>query len=383
MEDKAYIKLLFKKYLDNQLTAEEMAALLGYFQLPDNDDTLHQLILAELAEPVLLDKDVQAIGDAIASKLFKQTKPRPKFYLKSWFPYAAALLILALAIGLYRFKDGFAVLTEELALSQHTIQPGGNRATISLDNGRVLTLREDQAGIISKGGRLLYTDGSQVIEQAYSGEIKLLTPRAGQYRVQLQDGTRVWLNAASALRFPLSFDANQRNVTIDGEAYFEVAHRKQQPFLVHTGKQDIQVLGTSFNVYAYAEDTLQHTTLVSGAVQVRLKDSPATFQLSPGEQAVSDAKAQTSIREVDPAEYVSWKDGIITLNSYALPEILGQLERWYDVEFSEVPADVKTERVFGMIQRDVPLNDLLKTLTDNYSTIKFKINGRRIMISKR
>lgn len=383
MEDKAYIKLLFKKYLDNQLTAEEMAVLLGYFQLPDNDDTLHQLILAELAEPVLLDKDVQAIGDAIASKLFKQTKPRPKFYLKSWVPYAAALLILALAIGLYRFKDGFAVLTEELALSQHTIQPGGNRATISLDNGRVLTLREDQAGIISKGGRLFYTDGSQVMEQAYSGEIKLLTPRAGQYRVQLQDGTRVWLNAASALRFPLSFDANQRNVTIDGEAYFEVAHRKQQPFLVHTGKQDIQVLGTSFNVYAYAEDTLQHTTLVSGAVQVRLKDSPATFQLSPGEQAVSDAKAQTSIREVDPAEYVSWKDGIITLNSYALPEILRQLERWYDVEFSEVPADVKTERVFGMIQRDVPLNDLLKTLTDNYSTIKFKINGRRIMISKR
>src|SRR5690606_8813347 len=185
----------------------------------------------------------------------------------------------------------------------------------------------------SKNNTLVYADGSAIEKIEGTQLITLTTPRAGQYTVVLADGTKVSLNAASELLYPSHFNVNERVVRLKGEAYFEVAPDKSKPFIVQTDRQRIHVLGTRFNVQAYADEKMQHTTLIEGAVVIKDKYDLTNFQLKPGQQAVSEANTKLFVHQVDPQEYISWKDGIIMLNSCALPEVLRQLERWYDVEF--------------------------------------------------
>ncbi|SMG44557.1 FecR family protein [Sphingobacterium psychroaquaticum] len=385
MEDKAHINNLFKKYLDGSVSEAELDELLRYFHLTDHSEVLHELILQELdQEPDADATVVAAMGDQIAKKLFQQTKPSNNFQFKRWLAYAAAALLFgAIGFGTYRYLNTEGTTSSPQVVHENIIQPGGNRATITLDNGQVVVLREDQEGIVNKGDALFYADGSPVEGLGEVQQVRLTTPRAGQYTVTLHDGTKVWLNAASELIYPLHFDSRERHVQVDGEAYFEVAHNPLQPFVVKTQKQQIHVLGTRFNVHAYTDEAMQHTTLEQGAVEIQSPNNPTSLRLKPGQQAFTTGTEALALRTVDPQEYISWKDGIIMLNSYDLPEILRQLERWYDVEFSDLPAGITSDRVFGMIQRDVPLNDVLQTLKDNYNTIQFKINGRRIMVSKR
>ena len=387
MEDRKQIAKLFQKYLDQQCTAEELDKILWYFQLTEHDEQLVQLIEKELDQNIDEGTElIRSIGDTVAHNLFNKTRPQKKTYsFKRWLPYAAAVLLLAVsAMVLYQYtvnshpsddssKNTFA--------GNEIILPGGNRATVTLENGQVLTLSEDQEAVINTGDALAYADGTPIQHLDKAQLVTLATPRAGQYSITLSDGTKVWLNAASELIYPTHFEGNERHVQVKGEAYFEVAHDKHKPFIVQTDQQSIQVLGTRFNIHAYTDEAVQHTTLVEGSVKVKSNADQNGLQLRPGQQAVSKTDGGLSIVQVDPKEFTSWKDGIILLNSYDLPEILRQLERWYDVKFDEIPKGVKTDRVFGMIHRDVPLNDVLQTLKDNYNTMNFKINGRRIMIS--
>lgn len=380
MKDKEQLIILFRKYLADQHTEAELDEILRYFQLLEHDDQLVRLIEQELEQPLDADTSlVTAIGEQVAHSLFQQTRPATVHKLNQWLRYAAAMLLCGvIGVGIYQYTRETDIPAERPLMAEHIIQPGGNRATITLDNGQTLTLSEDQGGIINKDEVLTYADGSAIKGLEAVQLVTLATPRAGQYTVTLSDGTKVWLNAASELIYPTHFDKAERSVQVRGEAYFEVARDPKRPFIVRTDKQQISVLGTTFNIHAYADETVQHTTLVEGAVMIENLKDQKSFRLNPGQQAVSKAGDVLSILQVDPQEYVSWKNGIIILNSYDLPEILRQLERWYDVEFGAIPAGIKSAHVFGMIKRDVPLNDVLKTLSDNYSTIQFKINGRRI-----
>lgn len=384
MGDKEYIINLFKKYLNDQYTEKELDEILAYFSREEYDRELIYLIKRELDRFSEIDtKLVDSIGREVAHNLFSQTKPKT-FTHRRWLPYVAAVfLICMVGVGLYRYNENDTATADQIMVEK-VIPPGRNRATITLDNGQIVTLSENKEGIANIDNMLSYMDGSAIQELKTTQMITLTTPRAGQYAVTLSDGTKVWLNASSELIYPTSFGQDERNVHIKGEGYFEVAHDENRPFIVHTERQRIQVLGTRFNVQAYADEMVQQTTLVEGAVVIESVSGKDSFRLRPGQQASANEDNRFTLARVEPGEYIAWKDGNIMLNSYNLAEILRQLERWYDIDFGEIPVEgVKYDRVFGIIKRDVPLHDVLKSLEDSYNTIQFKINGRRIIVSKK
>lgn len=385
MDKKEHITKLFEKYLNDQYTEDELNELIDYFHSNEHEEHLLHLLEDNLSKNPSVEKEtILSIDKKIAQNLFKRTRPTRIRKLRKLLAYASAILVFFIAgLGIYHYllseKEKPAVYSNN---TESIILPGGNRATITLDNGQVVSLSEDQEGILHKDNRLVYADGATVEDLETAQLITLSTPKAGQYTVTLNDGTKVWLNAVSEIKFPSKFDSKERRVEIKGEVYFEVAPDEQRPFIVHTEKQNIRVLGTQFNVQAYNDEPLQYTTLIEGKVAVRSNEGHEEFHLTAGQQAISRFDNELTITKVDPSEYTSWKDGIITLNNYNLTEILRQLERWYDVSFERIPEGVGAERIFGMISRDVTLNDLLETLTDNYKRIKFQIEGRRIMILK-
>lgn len=384
MEEPNNIQNLFNKYLQGECSVEELDKLLVYFHA-ESDESLVERIEAELNKNNPYDKTlVTEIGNRVADNLFKITKPASVFPYKKGLAIAASISLI-FAIGGYLFKQlmNNSDNLDQQSLVESIIQPGTNKAIITLDNGDEFPLSEKKVGLITKGNKIYYEDGSLVEGLSATQQVAITTPRAGQYAITLSDGTKVWLNAASKIKYPIAFGKKERSVEVVGEVYFEVAHDRKRPFKVYAASQEIEVLGTKFNVSAYDDDLLQTTTLLEGAVLIKSNKSKAQYRLKPGDQAIQNRDGESAIKKVDPLDYTSWKDGIIMIHTNNLSEILRQLERWYDVDFDKVPDGILASQVFGMIRRDVPLNDVLKSLRDNYTTVDFKIKGRRIMVLKK
>jgi ferric-dicitrate binding protein FerR (iron transport regulator) len=266
------------------------------------------------------------------------------------------------------------------------VMPGRNRATLTLANGQQILLDSVEKGVLAmqgpskvvKGdnGKLFYqASGSQVAEATYN---VLTTPRSGQYQLTLPDGSKVWLNNVSSLRYPTSFQGKERTVELSsGEAYFEVAQDASRPFVVEVRDETVKVLGTNFNVMAYPEEGGTQTTLLSGAVQVQTRN--ATIRLKPDEQAQVNAGGEIKVlKDVASQDIVSWKDGFFYFGRAASFEaVMRQLARWYDVE---VVYDGKAPDIEfgGKIDRSLPLDDLLKFLDKNQ--IHFRLEGRKLIV---
>lgn len=275
------------------------------------------------------------------------------------------------------------------------IYPGRSAATLILSNGKRLSLisvadgklAEESGVSISKAsdGTLVY----RVISDEYTVSATqphipyntLVTARGEQYQVILPDGTSVWLNAASSLKFPSTF-ANQskREVELDGEAFFEVSPDPAHPFIVKTSKQAVEVLGTHFNISAYVDESMTKTTLLEGSVQVRLLHQETGKTLDPGQQSIVTKEGVRFIDDVDLEEITAWKNGYFKFNGN-LQSIMAKISRWYDVEI--VYQDVFGEDLAlgGKITRDRDLSALLKII-ENASGVQFKIKGRRVIVTK-
>lgn len=383
MDKRQYIAQLYEKYLQDQHTAEELKQLIELMDSDEHGDYVIQILEDSLQQKPTVDRDlVNSIDKKVSQQIFGLTRRDRKLrYLK----YTGIILIfLSVSIVLFTYiQKRTGQGGEDLTRTEKIIGPGTNRATITLDDGRRMDLNEAQSGIVQSANGIKYMNGITLEGVEKSRLITLSTPRAGQYSITLQDSTKVWLNAMSQIIFPSNFDVSERKVEVKGEVYFEVAHDADKPFVVQTEQQEIYVLGTQFNVKAYEDETYQTTTLVEGKVAIHRPGNQEKILLSPGTQVVSQIGHKSKVLNVEPLEYTSWKDGVIVLNNYDLPGIIKQLERWYDVDFGKVPVDVGTDRVFGMINRDVPLNDVLETLMDNYKNISFEIEGRRVLMSKK
>ena len=293
---------------------------------------------------------------------------------------AAAIVLLSAGLIIYRYQQ--QTQPDNNLTSQYggDVLPGGNRATLSFSNGKSITLNENKDGIIAATEQYVYSDGETVSTTLPDTEYATLsTPRGGQYQITLPDGTKVWLNAASSLRYPVVFNADERKVELTGEGYFEVVHDEQHPFIVESKGQSVQVLGTSFNVTAYADENVVTTTLVNGSVKLSHSRSSREQLLQPGEQAVLRGKTY-QVQSVEVGDFTSWKNGLIVLNDADLPTIIRQIERWYDVEFI-MPDATAAYKVFGELNRDVNLSQILNALHEYYG-LNFKIEGRRIIVSK-
>lgn len=290
---------------------------------------------------------------------------------------AAAVLLITLGIGFFFMVDrkGNAWnATQEIALDAAEILPGKNTAQLLLGDGRVVDLNEEYAGIVVSESGVSYMDGDQITE--LSADLpkdalayRLVTPNGGQYQLTLSDGTKVWLNAASSLSYPKEFDSSSRSVRLEGEAYFEVTKDVKRPFKVITDHQEIDVLGTQFNVNCYADEPVVQTTVVTGAVRVKSKAISQEAVLSPGEQAETDMDGNINVHHGNMATALAWKQGVFQFEGTSIEHIMRQFSRWYDVEVV-YQGDKPNIKLWGKVDRDADAADALAILS--YFNLKYQ-----------
>ncbi|WP_231426741.1 FecR family protein [Pedobacter sp. Leaf250] len=278
------------------------------------------------------------------------------------------------------------------------IQPGGNKATLTLADGSKISLTDASNGVIAKQAGINITktkNGELIYSVASASSHKkdlyntIETPRGGQYQINLPDGTKVWLNAESSLRYPAVFDQTKRLVELKGEAYFEVAKRLDKngvrvPFKVKTElisgrNQEVEVLGTHFNINAYNNEPSNKTTLLEGSVKIKNLQSTKSALLKPGQQSlISLSSPSVLVSAVDAEEVIAWKTGFFSFNEENLETIMNKIARWYDVEIDY--RGKKINKTFGgRISRFNSVNEVLDMLQTT-DAVHFKIEGRRILV---
>ena len=299
---------------------------------------------------------------------------------------AAASILLFISVGVYFFSQKKRLIKQTVQNQTHDITPGGNKAILTLANGSKIVLNEALRGVIARqqnvainqiqNGKIVYSAKGAPIDSLLVYNT-IATPRGGQYQVVLPDGTKVWLNAASSLKYPTAFYGNERRVELTGEAYFEVSKNAAKPFFVKTAAQTVEVLGTHFNINSYADEKATKTTLLEGSVKVYSSANQLSVKLVPGQQALNILNQLQVIRDADVDEAVAWKNGKFMFRNTDLQTIMRQLSRWYDVDV-EYQGNVTARHYIGSINRNVPVSQVFQILKT--SGINFTIYGRKIIV---
>lgn len=384
-QEKDHYQQLLRRFLDNNCTPAETRELFDFLQ----QDASNRLLLEEMnASFGLPAPEVQGPWrDRVREKLLLAAQPVKVIPLyKKWLPkVAAAVLLLAVATFAWQYSrtTKIAAPATTLASAAKDAMPGGSKATLTLANGATVVLdsaahevipSQGTAKVIRINGQLKYEAGR--VADAAVVYNTLATPRGGQFKIELPDGTLVWLNAASSLRFPTAFNGKERTVILNGEGYFEVAHRDNMPFKVQLGSGVVEVLGTRFNIMAYQNEANVKTTLLQGAVKV--SHNSQRVRLVQGQQASWAAGGSSiTVGPADTDEAVSWKEGYFQFNRAPLTDVMRQLQRWYDVEVRYEGNTGKRE-FWGKIPRNVPLSEALKIL--ELSSIQYSMKGDTIII---
>lgn len=307
-----------------------------------------------------------------------------KFYAKAKYLWAASILLF-LSFSLYLFFDSTEYLdTDKKTLLKEDVSPGQNGAILTLANGNTVLLdtMKNAELILEDGSTVEIIDGSLVFDKGNtSGETNTVsTPYGRQYNLTLSDGTKIWLNSASSISFPVSFESGKRVVHIYGEVYFEVAKNIEKPFFAITPNgTEIKVTGTQFNINTYSSDFLEKTTLIEGAIVVNCYGK--SWKLRPGQQALRSTdkikEEITLVKEVNMDKVVAWKNGLFNFDGDNLMDVLGQLERWYDIKV-EYHGQIPSIKFFGEISREENLSDVLDALKE--SGVHFKIEKERRLV---
>lgn len=368
---------LLRKYRDNTCTPEERELVETYF-------SWHVLHNERMPDAAAQAKAEQRMHKAVDAAIHKGRQKRlPTVYRVA----IAATLLIALSVSLYLYRQ-VNHSDAQPALVENDVLPGGNRALLTLADGRTIDLDNagdgllaEQTGItISKtaDGLLTYEisespNGSETV--AYN---TITTPNGGQYQIILPDKSKVWLNAASSLHYPTSFSGNERRVTLTGEGYFEITHNPDLPFIVESNGQSVQVLGTSFNINAYEEEEAVVSTLVTGKIALQCNGCDQPIVLKPGDQSVN-VRGDVRVRQVDTNLFSAWKEGLIVLDKADLPTVIRQIQRWYDVEFVGAEDINIKGTLSGEVPRAIKLSGVLQAL-ERQTNARFEIKGRRIMV---
>jgi transmembrane sensor len=305
---------------------------------------------------------------------------------------AAAVALLGVTMALLYLYLGRQASPGAFEVQVAKITAGTSQAVVKLHNGKTIALA-DKANLgrqfeEANGASLYNTQGSLSYQagQASGGELifnEIFVPRAGEYRLTLSDGTKVWLNAETQLKYPVQFAAHERVVTLTGEAYFEVAPDTSRPFIVNTLYQGrIQVYGTKFNINAYAGSTPCLVTLNEGKVSVR-KGEGQEQMLKPDQQAVLTGEgADIRIADVDAGQFSAWKDGMLVFDNLSFYDISTLLSRWYDVQFEFGDDEVKNYRFTADIKKYGSFRDVLRFF-EKTNQLSFEIEGRTIRVTRR
>ena len=305
-----------------------------------------------------------------------------------WSIAASIILLVGLFVG--RTINGVRDIHEEQELAKSVMQPGTSKAILMMADGKEVVLEQGQNLNILLNERVRVATSSQgiVYEEYGKGMVteeynKLTTPVGGEYSLVLSDGTKVFLNADSELKYPVEFSDGKRIVDLKGEAYFEVHKDSLRPFVVRMNGSEVTVLGTSFNVNTYGDDGQIYTTLVNGSVRVSSVKNGQAEVLKPGMQSVMDVQSgQLTVREVDVEPYVAWREGRFVFRAMTLDLIMRQLQRWYDFEVFYQNPELKDYEFRGVIKRDMDLDKVLSVIKVT-TNVDFEVKGKVITIIKR
>ena len=391
-----FMEEIFKKYLDNQCSPEEVRILLAYFNDPENEKQLRELIKNSL-EAIETDNNEsqwQPATDKIFDTIKRELKPAKgkivPLYRRTWIRVAAAVILLVGCYSLYKYINIKGTDKREIAKSDTTnneIGPGGNKAILTLADGSTINLGTAVSGTLAEqgnttlvknaDGQLTYTSLNEKPAQLFQNSVT--TPRGGQHQITLSDGSKAWLNAASSIDFPVAFTGIERIVKITGEVYFEVANNAAMPFKVKIGdKAEVEVLGTHFNVNAYSDEPTITTTLLEGSVKVSGPTQNNSTTIKPGEQAQLNANNQITVNKIENAkQVVDWKNGTFSFDSSDLEMTLRQLARWYDVSIIFEGA-IPKKKFSGEMQRDLSLSQVTKLLEKN--NVYCRIEGKNLVV---
>lgn len=387
MENEERFQELLQLYLDNRASNEEISEL-AILSEKTQDETILSVFEqvwegAGKGEVVLISDEARTMLTAILKTKQPGAVVRLLPVKKLVYSIAAAAVIALGVFVFYKFVYN-SKQQPEIAQQQPPVQdvsPGGNRAVLMLADGKTIMLDSAVNGLLAEqgNGKVLKTPDGIRYQAGSAAEIlynTIQTPRGGEYHVVLSDGTEVWLNASSSLRYPTRFDGKERKVELKGEGYFEVAHNPSSPFKVNVnGKEEVEVMGTHFNINAYSDEETINTTLLEGKVKVTAADSKF---LSPGQQAKLFTNGKVSVEEsVNTDEVIAWKNGQFYFESADLKTILRQVQRWYDIEIV-YEAAVSNRKYFAIISRKSTLTEVLKALQAN--DIKYRIEGKQLIV---
>jgi ferric-dicitrate binding protein FerR (iron transport regulator) len=398
------IQYLLKRYADNEASEEEVEEMMALLHTSGGEEALKEKVVEiwnEREERTVSEEDWNRMWSSIHQHMQAErqqvlidqrlgVKPMRRFGV--WGRVAAALLLILGAGAAYWKLTGRKRNEAPVAVRtvKRDIAPGGNKAVLTLANGATIVLDNAHDGVLAQqggtnvlkldAGSLAYNTGGKDNEGMMYNTIA--TPNGGQYQVTLPDGSKVWLNAASSLKFPTRFEGKERSVELTGEAYFEVAQRSNMPFRVKVhgnggNGMDVQVLGTAFDVMAYADEKTSNTTLVSGKVNV--VSNGAVRVLAPGKQSILDNQTRDlRVEDANVEQVVAWKNGLFRFRETGIRDLMRQVQRWYNVQVV-YEAEGKDQDFTGVVARNQPVSALLQML-EMTGTVHFRIEDKKIIV---
>jgi len=429
MENQEYIRSLIKQFTDGNISKDAYAELVQYLNTAKDNDNIYEAMDQVWDKMDNLEEYSKSDADLFYQKLISDQRFSEVKTYKLWPRIAAAAaILLAVGLGVFFYTSYYAprhlegsAATRDLA---NDIKPGGNKAYLVLSNGKRVSLTDAANGELAKeagveitktaDGQVVYKSASDISGRhpefssgsrtSYSNALNTIeTPRGGQYQIRLPDGSKVWLNAASKLIYPVSFNGRgQRVVELSGEAYFEIFKNKLQPFVVKSKNQEVTVLGTHFNINSYTDEGSVKTTLLEGSVAVRhLEGSAAILNqvqhrlgdlsyrrddargqdgvvLKPNEQAIlAGGKINVVLADLD--ETMAWQKGDFVFKNEPLESIMKKISRWYDVEVVYAEGAPKNITLGGLISRNKNLSAVLKMM-EMTKKVKFKVEGKKVTV---
>jgi hypothetical protein len=389
--DTTRLEYLFDCFISSTCSVEEEKEFMNLLDEPEVEGAVKNLIDQFFANGNVEQQMPENISAAILKKILKKDEAAVVPFKKktrnfAWMKVAAMIVLFLSATYLYiRNNNSSEAVNKKIATTEKPLPltPGGNHAVLTMADGTKILLDSLENGKIQHGnlsisknnGLLVFNAGSHNARESLSYNT-LSTPRGGQYKIILADGSEVWLNASSSLRFPSVFKGDKREVELKGEGYFEVAKNKAKPFYVKVGDMSIKVLGTHFNVSAYSDDNSIKTSLLEGSVKIT--EGKTVGLLKPGEQAIlSRSNENLEIKKVDMEEVMAWKNGLFQFEGADITTIMHEISRWYDVDVV-YSGKVPVRHFEGKISRDANLSQVLKIL--ELSNVKFRVEGKKIIV---
>ncbi|HUC81115.1 MAG TPA: FecR domain-containing protein [Flavisolibacter sp.] len=397
IKDSDYYKGLLSRYLNNACTPAEAEELFSYLEKDESNRVLLGKLKSEFfdASPTL--RVNHNYEEKVRTALLAQIQPAPVVQMsgrRRWLRIAAAAAVIGiLSVSTFLLLRQPTPTTqtarpvEHLDRFKNDVLPGGEKAVLVLANGEKIILDSAGNGMLTEQGtaKIIKLENGQLRYNAAAGKggevvyNTIVTPRGGQYQIILPDETKVWLNASSSLRFPTAFVGKERRVEISGEAYFEVEKNPSQPFLVSiNGGSEVEVLGTHFNIMAYADERVVKTTLLEGAVNFR--NGAASKKLRPGQQVQLQNSTLKLEDNVDIDQVVAWKNGLFDFSDDVIPDIMRQLSRWYDIEVV-YDGPVPEGHYAGAVRRQSNISEVLKML-ELAGDVRFEIQGKKVTVKK-